>query len=390
LREADHFSYGEGDTVNEESLAWIDLNITDSDDVKTILQREDFQEVFKARAEMIQKQYTKLPTSVPDRVYQLAEEITANYDTTYDKLKAIESFLQEYRYTLEPGEIPADVDFADYFLFENQEGYCTSYATAMAVLGRCIGVPTRYIEGFIVKYDRRETEKMYPVMNSQAHAWAEAYIEGVGWIPFEATSSFNQERYLKWKDLPKQSETGSPVDTSMYHQEEIGNRIGLDQIGTAELEEDNASEEIVAGFIVFFAAVALLFLVFTVYYLVLRLQYRQEYERADNSQKMYLLFLRILSLLKWEGYELGQQETILMLAKRVKDEFHFDKVTFPIVADIYMQYRYAEAETTREQFLRVEVFQKGLASKRNAEQSKTWLLWEEFLFLTKNKNMGRK
>ena len=62
------------------------------------------------------------------------------------------------------------MDFTYYFLFENKQGYCTSFATAMAVLGRAIGIPTRYVEGFVVDY-RDYDNRGILVRNSMAHAW---------------------------------------------------------------------------------------------------------------------------------------------------------------------------------------------------------------------------
>src|SRR5690606_25419173 len=79
--------------------------------------------------------YLQLPDTVPARVRDLAQEITADADTPYDKVKAVEAYLQEnYIYTNKPDlSKGSSADFVDRFLFEIQEGYCDYYSTAMEI-----------------------------------------------------------------------------------------------------------------------------------------------------------------------------------------------------------------------------------------------------------------
>jgi transglutaminase-like putative cysteine protease len=64
----------------------------------------------------------------------------------------------------------------------------------MAVLLRCAGIPARYVEGYALS-SRPKSGTIYTVTNDKAHAWVEVYFEGVGWIPFEPTSSFGNSFY---------------------------------------------------------------------------------------------------------------------------------------------------------------------------------------------------
>ena len=134
--------------------------------------------------------YFDLPHGLPIRVKKLAEDLTAEVEGDYNKIKAIEHYLREnHPYTLEGETLPVGMDFVDYFLFETKKGYCSYYASALAVLGRCIGIPTRYVEGFILPKEKNK-EGIYEVAASNAHAWVEAYIEGHGWISFEPTPAY--------------------------------------------------------------------------------------------------------------------------------------------------------------------------------------------------------
>lgn len=387
MRDADTFSYKNILSVNEEATSWLQQN-TFEDSKNLIKLRPELYEELDKRAAMIATQYTALPEELPDRVKELAEAITADFDTSYDKLKAIEVYLQGYTYTLSPKLGPKDQDFIDYFLFEGKEGYCTSFATAMAVLGRCIGIPTRYVEGFVAKYENQDEDHMFPIKNSQAHAWAEAYLEGVGWIPFEATAPFYNIRYTKWAELDKSTASPYTPDYSNLYEQYVRNSGPDYTIADMklDLEKKDKIPEIINELFIFLSTIFILLVLFISYYFILKLRYKKVFEKADYSKKMYLLFLRILRLLKQEGFALGQQETILMLSYRVKDHFQFEWSTFTEVAAIFMKYRYAEAEVTKKELEQVSIYHEGLANKRRKEQRRFRVWLDEFLFLMQNRN----
>ena len=138
--------------------------------------------------ESIQERYLKLPRSVPQRVRELASELTQDQATAYDKAKAIELYLRTYPYDLEVPAPPQDQDVADYFLFDLKKGYCDYYATAMVVLARASGLPARFVSGYASgSYDAAHAE--YVVRELHAHSWAEVYFPEIGWIEFEPTAS---------------------------------------------------------------------------------------------------------------------------------------------------------------------------------------------------------
>lgn len=387
LREADSFDYDNKTILNQESAKWILLHVFANDDTTCLSEEQRIYQLLKKRAEIIDAQYTELPERLPARVRDLAEEITADYDTSYDKLKAIEEYLWNYTYTLQPEKVPEGEDFTDYFLFESREGYCTSYATAMAVLGRCIGIPTRYVEGFIVNFKEKGKNGKYLVRNRQAHAWAEAYIEGIGWIPFEATANFSKSRYKAWVD-PSQKGNGAAGSDAVNTYEEYMQKSSEmnNNSKTILAQKEDHSNEWMNAFLITVSAILLLFFILMIYYYILKYRYWKTFQKADNSKKMYLMFLRILSLLGKEGFELEQQETIWMLAGRVKDRYLFDQITFLMVATVFMQYRYADMKVTKEELEQVVIFQRGLAKKQKSEHKKIRLWLEELIFLMKNSN----
>lgn len=126
--------------------------------------------------------HTRLPEGIDGGVYALTVQVIGEADTPYDRATAIMDYLRSnMRYTLEAEYPPRGRDFVSHFLLDTRQGYCSYYATAMAVMGRIAGLPTRYVEGFLAR-PGRET-----LTGEDAHAWAEVYFRGVGWIPFDAT-----------------------------------------------------------------------------------------------------------------------------------------------------------------------------------------------------------
>lgn len=138
--------------------------------------------------ESIRERYLSLPESLPERVRQLASEITKKEVTVYDKAKAIEAYLRTYPYDLNVPVPPEDQDVADYFLFDLKKGYCDYYATAMVVMARANGLPARFVSGYASgSYDAAKAE--YVVRQMHAHSWAEIYFPEIGWVEFEPTAS---------------------------------------------------------------------------------------------------------------------------------------------------------------------------------------------------------
>jgi transglutaminase-like putative cysteine protease len=121
------------------------------------------------------------------RVHELAERLTRDHSTQYDKVMALMRYIeQNTAYNLKVEAYPLDVDVVDYFLFEAKQGYCVEFATALAVLCRYAGIPARVASGFALLERDPETGE-YVVREAHRHLWTEVYFEGVGWVAFDAT-----------------------------------------------------------------------------------------------------------------------------------------------------------------------------------------------------------
>jgi hypothetical protein len=130
--------------------------------------------------------YLTLPQGLPPRVKALAEEWTHGLTTAEEKAISVEKHLRTgYRYDLGSPSGKSKQPLDD-FLFESRRGHCEFYSTAMAVLLREVGVPTRNVTGFIGgSYNR--FGKFYAVRQGDAHSWVEVFIDDYGWRTFDPT-----------------------------------------------------------------------------------------------------------------------------------------------------------------------------------------------------------
>ena len=148
--------------------------------------------------------YLDLPQEMPSRLGLLAHEWADAQPTPYLKAKALEEHLKhDFKYdTNSPsGGKPQPVD---HFLFESKRGHCEFFSTAMAMMLRELGIPSRNVTGFVGgTYNR--FGRYYAVREGDAHSWVEAYFDDPirGWVTFDPTPTSGAQ--------PLQETTGAYV-----------------------------------------------------------------------------------------------------------------------------------------------------------------------------------
>ncbi len=281
-------------------------------------------------------QYTQLPETTTDRVRELSEHITSGLDNNYDRAAAIESFLRtNYTYNTSPPELPQEADFVDHFLFVGREGYCTYFATAMAVLCRSAGIPARYVEGYAPS--ELKNEDFYVVTGQQAHAWTEVYLEGAGWIPFEPTSAYPSDGIRVRQDAtPSAAPSAYPVPSG---------DIFTDPVDEVPLPSDvQPPRETSAPVFVWPVIAAALILLIAVQIIRRRIFLRRAQSgdfSADGVIRLYGYFLRALFLMKMRP---GDWETAMEFGERADQRYSLPGGPMLSSARVFCKVRYGALE----------------------------------------------
>ncbi|GMK41358.1 protease [Paenibacillus sp. CCS19] len=291
------------------------------------------------------QQYYDLPKTVTSRVGKLAQQITAGSTNDYEKALRIQTYLKDnFAYTNEPDtSLRTSPDFVDSFLFEVKEGYCDYFSTAMAVLGRTVGLPVRWVKGYApgtLPYNEDEMrnqgfvpdeatrnpngEGTYTVRNADAHSWVEIYFDGFGWIPFEPTPGF-QFPY--------------PIEDE---QEVTVPEVDMSDMTDAPVVESNSSFFSPRTFMWF----AVLLLAALLIYVWFRRQQladsyaRIRYRASNGNERIVAETNRLVRYARRKGLQREEWETVREASERWSKERTYLRSDLKTVADCFERAKY--------------------------------------------------
>lgn len=137
-----------------------------------------------------------LPPNYNPRTLQLAQDWSRSFPKTEDKIQAALTMFrnENFFYTLEPPLL--GVHSIDEFLFTTRAGFCEHYASSFVVLMRAMRVPARVVSGY-QGGTKNAQDGYFEIKQSDAHAWAEVWIVGRGWIRIDPTAAVAPNRILK-------------------------------------------------------------------------------------------------------------------------------------------------------------------------------------------------
>lgn len=162
------------------------LNEADTQEVKNYL---DTAAVY---SEFVKAHCLAVPEEVKTVITEKLQDYVQEGMTNAQLVQCVRSFLDDnMSLDSEPNVFTGNEDFALWTL-EQGKGYDVHYATLTVLALRCLGIPARYAEGYVIDGETAQADEngVISVDDSCAHVWAELYQEGIGWIPVDLTPGF--------------------------------------------------------------------------------------------------------------------------------------------------------------------------------------------------------
>jgi len=297
----------------------------------------------------------------PDYRYtELAKKIAGGIPNKVQQAFAIAEWLSKNAtYTLQPNhQVPDGGDPVEPFLFGDLRGYCVHFAHATVYLLRSLGIPSRIGTGYMTDLSQSKDGHILLRM-SDRHAWAEVYINGAGWIPFDTQPE------------KVESHADSPVDAKAL--EELMGMIGPDEevLPPSDIANESGFESPPSRwalpsprYIGTFAVAVLGFLLLVKLYL----RFSWMFHRGYNG-RLRASFLAILGLLRDAGYERMIGETYAEYESRISSAIGMPCLLLrpALLAKIYGPIRSSD-ESIREIDLwrahDIDAIKRGLAKRR--------------------------
>ncbi len=163
-----------------------------------------------------------LPANGNPRLRQLANEWSERAVDDRDLLAIARRHFAEgpYRYTLQPPALGGE-NGMDRFLFTTREGYCEHYAAALVLLMRAAGVPARVVTGY-QGGEYNAAGDFLLVRQSDAHAWAEVWLEGIGWRRVDPTTWISTARVEAGVERPGDAAAAVAAATDLAWTRRVG------------------------------------------------------------------------------------------------------------------------------------------------------------------------
>lgn len=329
----------------------------------------------------------------------------ASTETAQQKLDTLnrikEKINNDVKYTLEPGKTPSTRDFTNYFLLENKKGYCVHYATAGVMLARMAGIPARYATGYISVLDDYNEDSKNPdgsytvkLADNRSHAWAEIYIDGLGWIPFEFTAGYSnssianenpEEAVTTSSEIKTETNTttvlssvtsysnsssvsknsgdskSSEITTSFTTSSDTGlnTAIGSDSSNTGKGLLNNFSSDNIKKI---FAVILIFLLIFIRRWIIIIL--RNNKLNSGKSQKRIINnYNYVMRLLKYLGAK-QQNLQYIEFADSIEEKFgdeYFKKGLFSAFNEIILKYSFGNNKPTKDDLAFLSAFSKELS-----------------------------
>nr|WP_275695679.1 transglutaminaseTgpA domain-containing protein [Fredinandcohnia sp. SECRCQ15] len=275
--------------------------------------------------------YTQLPNSLPQRVRDLANEITSTKENRYEKVKAVESYFNNnsFLYDTVNVAIPAsDQDYVDQFLFETQTGYCDNFSTSMIVLLRAVGIPSRWVKGYTE--GEHKHGRIYEVTNNNAHSWVEVYFPEFGWVPFEPTKGFSNSNQFTIDLTSNGNNAETPVPQPEQDKPNLQDKLEKDPEVSSNNNNKSLLDQVKFEFSWKYFLIFLLSVILIGYVLfITRMKWLpfiliKAYKGKKNDNVYFKAYNALLKQLERAGISRKEGQTLRDFARYVDSFYHSD------------------------------------------------------------------
>lgn len=164
----------------------------------------------------VQDYYTRLPSSVPAQVRQIAQDVVGDARSPAEMAQRLQDWFTDpanhFSYDLNPPAVPPGANPITTFLTDRR-GFCQHFAGTMAVMLRALGVPARVVVGFTPGVP--QGDGTYLVSTHDSHSWPEVYFSGYGWMRFEPTPTISGGRGSEPPYAGSQGGQSTPVTPTL-------------------------------------------------------------------------------------------------------------------------------------------------------------------------------
>ena len=306
-----------------------------------------------AYREFVYENYIDIPVEAYDALESCLNGSEA--DSFSEIINAIISYLSEnITYDEETVTKNGSEDFVEYFLQKSCRGYSVHYATAATLMLRYFGIPARYAEGYFLSAAEAQkygSEDTIILDENHAHAWAEYYLDGVGWVPFETTPGYMDD------ELEKAAFAISGETSKVYAQND------KPKTNVEQEKEKSKVKEVISGLKmlpgIFAVVAALALLAIFIYIAAMRKRLKNALKKIDGAENKDAIAMRF-----------GYAEALRLRLGAAKEELM--PLGYRQAAEINNEALFSEHPMTFEQRSVVDAY-----SERLLEHCKSgWNIWQ--------------
>ncbi|MEA4890279.1 MAG: transglutaminase domain-containing protein [Clostridiaceae bacterium] len=322
--------------------------------------------------------YLELPGSLPAVVGETARFIIGDTADPYEQACLLQDFLKtEFTYSLLTDLPPVSMDFVAHFL-QTKTGYCVHFATALAVMARTLGIPSRYVEGFSLAPGT--SAGVYLATGHTAHAWTELYFRGIGWLTFDPTPSGEAE-----PDDDPNKPSGGPVEPTVTPSPAVTPLPGGYETNT-DKDPFRTPLIILASLLIVLAFLAGLIILLYKRHIrqinpdCFRRYFLHAADCLDQGYQDLLLQLALLDLRPQTG------ETMQQFARRADGYLHYEDLHLPDVLQPVARWRYGGHEPSENEIRRLLELRLRLENRLRENMPRMAWYWRRVLMYWRAKN----